>query len=1005
MTGDETVHDALLDGPTNYFLDPRTYMNSGQDWNSRAIGAHLMGAARLGLFLNATGDPADGTNVLSIAANNPYALQVVGSGGPLCVSGYPAGCAAGTGQGVSATRGLHYINGTDNQCTGGAQQRAVHTFMEGILLGGLWEFRQAQGPTWPEYTRSLDLAYGVSQWMLSEGYANDGTGVWTNNGFRYNVQMDVPNNCGAGEYAPQANETVWLPFLVQNQEVGGTSWQRLFNEALQQEMSAAGMSASDFGQYQIGAVINVINQPGANTLQSQPISGLTDNGGGNYTISWIVPSGAQSYRIKWGQKAIVDWIGFDPTADVFLGNPATTMNWFAATEASNIPVPGVVGSNQSLVVSTGVTGLTAANFSVKAFVPGTVPSTGAPASLTLVSGNGQTAMPGHALSTPFTVEVSDINGNGVAGVSVTFTVTAGGGTLTAANALTNSSGLASSTLTLGPNAGANTVSAVSGTLAGSPLVLSATGVAVTGPASNIVLVSGNSQTGSVGQQLTNPFTVMVTDANGSPVSGVTVAFGVTAGGGTLMTANVLTNSSGLASSTLTLGPSSGTNTVTAASGTLTGSPVVFTATATAAPSGAVTWIVGWTNMTYGPNEPGFNYWLTDFFDPASQQIIHYGIRGNSDSIYSSDIFFYSTVTKAWTHLGGNGSLSDSCPTDTASWPGDRHPLNQMAVDTKRNLLWLWGGVCQGNGLADTYYLQLNANPMTDTWHKVNTQYAPAYYGGSGAYDPDDDVLFHYGYDGASQASNNWVYCSTIGNPTAGVLTAKQSAAGCAIPDDWTQIVPVGGVQPPGSFFAGMLYDTVTKKVLLYGGLNSGLNIAYNQTWAYDVPTRIWKQRALSTTPPPVYTGQLTAHPAWAYNSNTNKVLYHQTSNAGAPADWQYDPVADTWTMVGSGGGPTGDSVMSYDSTNNQMVTFSYCGPGCPQVWQGSLGVVAPVITSRCDLNGDGIVNIVDVQLAIEQVLGANSCGTADLIGNGVCSVIDVQRIINASLGGTCRTGF
>jgi hypothetical protein len=1005
MTGDETIHDALLDGPTNYFLDPRTYMNSGQDWNSRAIGSHLMGAARLGLFLSATGDPADGASVLSIAAANPYARQVLASASPLCVSGYPAGCTAGSGEGVSMTRGLHYIAGTDNQCTpGGAQQRSVHTFMQGILLGGLWELRQAEGPTWSEYTRSLDLAYGISQWMLSEGYGSDGTGVWTNNGFRYNVQMDVANNCGAGEFAPQASETVWLPFLIQNKEIGGTSWQRLFNEALQQEMSAAGISGSDFGQYQIASVIDIINNPGSNTLQNQVISGFIDNGGGQYTISWTVPAGAQFYRIKWGQKSIVDWIGFDPANNVFVGNPATSMNWFAATDVPNIPAPGAAGVTQSLAISTGMVGLTAANFSVKAYVAGTGSTTvGPPATLVLVSGKGQTGTPGTALSNPFTVKVADANGSAVSGVAVTFSVASGGGTLTATQVTTNGQGLASSTLTLGASAGTNTVTAASGTLAGSPIVFSVTAAVVTGTAAKLVLVSGNNQTGAVSQQLSNPFTVEVTDANSNPVSGAAVTFMVTSGGGTLTATQVSTNSQGVASGTLRLGTTAGANTVTATSGALVGSPVTFTASA--ANPGAISWKIGWTNMTHGPNEPGFNYWLTDFFDPVSQQVLHYGIPGNSNSIYSSDVFFYSAVTQAWTHLGGNGTLSDSCPADTASWPGDRHPLNQMAIDTKRNVLWLWGGVCQSNGISDTYYLQLNPNPMNDTWHKVSVAHAPSYYGGSGVYDPDDDVLYHYGYDGIGQASNNWVYCSTIGNPTPGALTAKQSVAGCANPDDWTRVSPVGGVQPPGSFFAGTIYDPITKKVILYGGLNSGLSMGYNQTWAYDVPTKTWTQKALSTTAPPVYAGQLTAHPGWAYNTRTNKILYHQTSNTGAPADWQYDPAADTWALVSSGSGPTGDSVLSYDATNNQLITFSYCGPGCPQVWQGTVQSVSSAPPAgRCDLNSDGVVDLLDVQLAIGQVLGTTPCGSADLVGNGVCSVIDVQRIVNASLGGTCRIG-
>jgi hypothetical protein len=60
--------------------------------------------------------------------------------------------------------------------------------------------------------------------------------------------------------------------------------------------------------------------------------------------------------------------------------------------------------------------------------------------------------------------------------------------------------------------------------------------------------------------------------------------------------------------------------------------------------------------------------------------------------------------------------------------------------------------------------------------------------------------------------------------------------------------------------------------------------------------------------------------------------------------------------------------------------------------------------SACDINHDGVLNISDVQLAINQVLGTNSCTTADLLQNSQCSVVDVQRVIQAVLGGPCIVG-
>ena len=68
--------------------------------------------------------------------------------------------------------------------------------------------------------------------------------------------------------------------------------------------------------------------------------------------------------------------------------------------------------------------------------------------------NGTSLMP---LSQPLVVEVQDANGSVLAGVSVRFAVTAGGGTLNTTITRTDANGRAESTLTLGPNLGINTV--------------------------------------------------------------------------------------------------------------------------------------------------------------------------------------------------------------------------------------------------------------------------------------------------------------------------------------------------------------------------------------------------------------------------------------------------------------------------------------------------------------------------------------------------------------------
>ena len=76
----------------------------------------------------------------------------------------------------------------------------------------------------------------------------------------------------------------------------------------------------------------------------------------------------------------------------------------------------------------------------------------------LVNISGTHGVAGGAL--PVIVEVQDEQGLGFSGVPVTFTVTAGGGHLSASNVITDSTGRARTTLTLGTTAGKNTVRAV-----------------------------------------------------------------------------------------------------------------------------------------------------------------------------------------------------------------------------------------------------------------------------------------------------------------------------------------------------------------------------------------------------------------------------------------------------------------------------------------------------------------------------------------------------------------
>ena len=180
-----------------------------------------------------------------------------------------------------------------------------------------------------------------------------------------------------------------------------------------------------------------------------------------------------------------------------------------------------------------------------------------PETLDIISGNDQEGAPGAALENPFVVEVRDQTDKPLPGVQVTFSVTSGGGTLSATSVTTNSNGRAESTLTLGPNPGRNTVT-VSVTGIQEQQTFTAEGIRI--PLA-FWIISGDKQQGLLGEALANPFVVEVRDQSGDPLPGVQVAFSVSSGGGTLSATITTTDNNGRVKSTLTLGPNPGTNTV------------------------------------------------------------------------------------------------------------------------------------------------------------------------------------------------------------------------------------------------------------------------------------------------------------------------------------------------------------------------------------------------------------------------------------------------------------
>jgi len=180
-----------------------------------------------------------------------------------------------------------------------------------------------------------------------------------------------------------------------------------------------------------------------------------------------------------------------------------------------------------------------------------------PGSITKNAGDAQVGAAGTALAESLAVIVRDQGSAPLAGVTVTFAIAAGGGSVSPTSRVTDAAGVAKTRRTLGPNAGTQTVTASAGNL--TPVQFSA--VSQINGAVNIANSTTGPLTDTVGAVKAESLTVLVTDQNATPVQGVAVAWAST--GGLVSAASAPTTAAGLSKVRFTYGNAAVAQTATA----------------------------------------------------------------------------------------------------------------------------------------------------------------------------------------------------------------------------------------------------------------------------------------------------------------------------------------------------------------------------------------------------------------------------------------------------------
>ena len=269
----------------------------------------------------------------------------------------------------------------------------------------------------------------------------------------------------------------------------------------------------------------------------------------------------------------VTWVSNSPGVVVQSGSSAPSR---APAHGGRVHVTGATVMVQAAANGTGV--ITATAGILQATLSVTVLQR--PLTPLKVQGDLQTGAVGTQLPLPIQVRVVDRLGVSIVGVTVTFAITQGGGSLGVGSSTTGPDGIASESWTLGQSASLTPQLSVTVQDGPGPAVFTATALA--GPPANVAIGAGQGQSALVGAPVLIPPSVTVTDGYGNPVPGAAVAFVVQLGGGDVAGSNAVTSPAGIASvGSWTLGTVPGPNTLTAA---VTGlQPAAFTATALVGP--------------------------------------------------------------------------------------------------------------------------------------------------------------------------------------------------------------------------------------------------------------------------------------------------------------------------------------------------------------------------------------------------------------------------------------
>lgn len=218
------------------------------------------------------------------------------------------------------------------------------------------------------------------------------------------------------------------------------------------------------------------------------------------------------------------------------------------------------------------------------------------------------------------------------------------------------------------------------------------------------------------------------------------------------------------------------------------------------------------------------------------------------------------------------------------------------------------------------------------------------------------------------------FCSTI-----------QNASSCVVGGSIGPFFPTGQVYD-GRYLYVTSYDQASLYIIDLGGGHSPTS-----------PALVSLTCAVGSLTACIGSG---ADGLWINPSGTNAYVYRDTNMTLYVLDTS-NKLAPS--VIGHNTSPFGSGTY-HDNHAQNTLTAANGDLFVVSTTNNTLNVVSTVGLSStampCDVNQDGSVNVVDVQLIINEALGVTSCTSTSIAGS--CDVTAVQRVINAALGQPCN---